>query len=496
MSKENLQENDRFNVKLQKNVTLQDIVIDLQLTSRENVDQVYTILDYLYGIVSKVENNGGLLLQIQKMDLRNASFRKIDENKVEIIPQITGSAKETLENNIRNKSIQDFNKYIQLSDYYDQKIENEKLSLEECFVIILQLQSSSEEIEIPFQIQNTFVKIIAYALSKNEVSVEKRIELCCIWMNVIDAILTNKSFLFDHNLLNVLYKQIEYNLDKSTKERMKRQILKCLLNVESNGIVSDLALYLKKYLMNNKKMAQSLFYTIIALAEDEMSCYKYNASNLQNLGIEIEYQPNRNIPPYNVDEIFKENGIDLYNSKKDEIIQRYLLNEESKDLSSFNIENCNLQTLCFISNCGLTFENQEFKSIMKIIFPYMISIISQVKNDYKIINFDPANEIKEFINRSLCGTAEISAVVDMMFEFVDFDHLEEGAYEIYETISANLLAFYFDGYNKLETRNRCEAVLTSFENKINMIRNENARKHYIKCCFLYQKDSILRIGII
>ena len=268
---------------------------------------------------------------------------------------------------------------------------------------------------------------------------------------------------------------------------MKRQILKCLLNVELNGIVSDLALYLKKYLMNNKKMAQSLFYTIIALAEDEMSCYKYNASNLQNLGKEIEYQPNRNIPPHNVEELFEKNGIDPYNSKKDEIIQRYLLNEESKDLSSFNIENCNIQTLCFISNCGLTFENLEFKSIMKKIFPYMISIVSKVKNDYRIISFDAVNEIKEFINRSFCGTEEISDVVDMMFDLVDFNQLNADAYEIYETISANLLAFYFDGYNKLETRKRCEVVLTSFENKITKIRNENARKTLYKMLFLISK---------
>lgn len=154
----------------------------------------------------------------------------------------------------------------------------------------------------------------------------------------------------------------------------------CLLYRGQQGIITKVSSYLKKYLQQNEKIAQLFFYTIIAIAEDQMACYKYNVNKLCGIGEKIDYQPNRKKPPVWVKRIFEKNGIGLYNSKREEIIQKYLIREKKKDLSTWNIENGDLQTLCYVSNCGLSFDNHEFSMIMRKIFPYLLSIISNVED--------------------------------------------------------------------------------------------------------------------
>lgn len=265
---------------------------------------------------------------------------------------------------------------------------------------------------------------------------------------------------------------------------MKRQMLDCFLYKGQNGIISNISAHIKHYIIQNEKIAQLFFYTIIGIAEDQMACYKYNVIKLQDIGEKIDYQPNRKIPPTYVREIFEKNGIDLYNSKKERIIQRHLIQEEKKDLSTWDIENCDLQTLCYISNCGLNFNNQEFAMVMRKVFSYMVSIISNVKSYEKFLNIYAVDEVKTFINNSICDSINSFAIVDMLFEGVDFGKVNSDIYEMYEDIAAHILAVYFDAYNNKLVRRKCEETLSAIEDRLNCLQNVGIKNTLYKMMFL------------
>ena len=218
------------------------------------------------------------------------------------------------------------------------------------------------------------------------------------------------------------------------------------------------------------------------ILEDILSDSKIFGVNLYDAGIgeKIDYQPNRKKPPVWVKRIFEKNGIDLYNSKREEIIQKYLIREKKKDLSTWNIENGDLQTLCYVSNCGLSFDNHEFSMIMRKIFSYLLSIISNVEDYDEFIDVYAVDEVITFISNGLCDK-DSSAIVDMLFDLPDFGQM---SYELYEEIAAHLLAVYFDAYKNIEIRRKCEVTLLAIEDKISHICELEVRNNLCKMMFL------------
>lgn len=379
--------------------------------------------------------------------------------------------------------MQNRNEFKQLIDTCCNKMHDGRFSLLECFDVITRVQLLIENMEAPGLLQNFLVMIIAYALTKDEITTEQRSKLCGIWLKGIDGIFNNGSFAFEIGLVSILYKQIEYELEEDIKIQMKKQMFNCLLYRGQQGIITKVSSYLKKYLQQNEKIAQLFFYTIIAIAEDQMACYKYNVNKLCGIGEKIDYQPNRKKPPVWVKRIFEKNGIDLYNSKREEIIQKYLIREKKKDLSTWNIENGDLQTLCYVSNCGLSFDNHEFSMIMRKISPYLLSIISNVEDYDEFIDVYAVDEVITFISNGLCDK-DSSAIVDMLFDLPDFGQMSSDGYELYEEIAAHLLAVYFDAYKNIEIRRKCEVTLLAIEDKISHICELEVRNNLCKMMFL------------
>lgn len=473
----------RYNISAQENDSLQNIVLELQLRDDELKEKTERILDYLYSIISNQGEDAKFYLQIQKMDLRNATVSKVDDHTYALIPQVTGDAKKIVEKNSCSKFVQNRNEFKQLIDTCCNKMHDGRFSLLECFDVITRVQLLIENMEAPGLLQNFLVMIIAYALTKDEITTEQRSKLCGIWLKGIDGIFNNGSFAFEIGLVSILYKQIEYELEEDIKIQMKKQMFNCLLYRGQQGIITKISSYLKKYLQQNEKIAQLFFYTIIAIAEDQMACYKYNVNKLCGIGEKIDYQPNRKKPPVWVKRIFEKNGIDLYNSKREEIIQKYLIREKKKDLSTWNIENGDLQTLCYVSNCGLSFDNHEFSMIMRKNFSYLLSIISNVEDYDEFIDVYAVDEVITFISNGLCDK-DSSAIVDMLFDLPDFGQMSSDGYELYEEIAAHLLAVYFDAYKNIEIRRKCEVTLLAIEDKISHICELEVRNNLCKMMFL------------
>ena len=76
--------------------------------------------------------------------------------------------------------------------------------------------------DVPGQLQNMLVMIMACALSKDEITLEQRSELCSDWMAGIDNIFNNDTYVFEISLVKVLFKQVEYEMDVSVRNKMKR----------------------------------------------------------------------------------------------------------------------------------------------------------------------------------------------------------------------------------------------------------------------------------
>lgn len=274
----------RYNISAQENDSLQNIVLELQLRDDELKEKTERILDYLYSIISNQGEDAKFYLQIQKMDLRNAAVSKVDDHTYALIPQVTGDAKKIVEKNSCSKFVQNRNEFKQLIDTCCNKMHDGRFSLLECFDVITRVQLLIENMEAPGLLQNFLVMIIAYALTKDEITTEQRSKLCGIWLKGIDGIFNNGSFAFEIGLVSILYKQIEYELEEDIKIQMKKQMFNCLLYRGQQGIITKVSSYLKKYLQQNEKIAQLFFYTIIAIAEDQMACYKYNVNKLCGIG--------------------------------------------------------------------------------------------------------------------------------------------------------------------------------------------------------------------
>lgn len=474
----------RYDIKVKENDSLQDYVIKMQLFGTDYKEKAELILDYLYSIIPNQGEDARLNLQIQKMDLRNASMSPIDERTYALIPEIKGDAKKIVEENSRSKYNLERNAFQKIISNCNALIAEDKLDLQECLNTIDQLLSLIEKSDIPGQLQNMLVTIIACALSKKEISLEKRSELCGVWIEGIESIFNNDSFAFEIALVRVLYKQIEFELEDEIKIKMKRQMLDCLLYRGQQGIVSNISLHLKEYLKQNETLAKSMFNTILALSEDRMACFVYNVSKLNEIGIKCDYYPNKKKPPTWVRDVFEENNVELYQSRREEIIEKYLLQEEEIDLLDWNIENCDIQTLAYVSNCGLSFENEEFKMVMEKAFPYMISVISKAKHYHEFFDAYAIGEVKTFVKNSLIGNHNVSAILDLLFELPDFTQMNSDAYELYEDISKHLLAVYFDGHSNIAVRRQCEVIITDVETKIAHISDEKVRDRLYSMLFL------------
>lgn len=474
----------RYDIKVKSNDSLQDITIKMQLLGGEYKEKAEKRLDYLYSIIPNKGDNARQHLQIQKMDLRNAAMNKVDEHTYAVIPKVTGAARKIVEENAKSKYNRDKDDFQKIISYCNSLMVDGKFELQDCFETITKLQDLIESTEVPGQLQNVLIMIIAYVLAQKEITLEEHSRLCNIWLDGIDSIFNNGIFAFEIGLVKVLYRQIEFELDFSVKEKMKRQMLNCLLYKGQQGIIPKITSQLKGYLPQNKKLAKNLFYTIIAISEDKKTNYKYNLSKLNEMSKNIEYQPNRGKPPIWVKEIFEKNEIEFYQSSREEIIKKLLVNEEKKDLSTWNIEDSDIQTLCYISNCGLNFEDEEFRRIMGKIFPYILSIIASVKDYYEYLDAYAIGEVKEFINNELTGDKYYSAIIDMLFDFPDFAQMNSDVYELYEDISCHLLTVYFDGYDNKAVRKKCEVIMARIENKIALIADENVKHNLYVMMFL------------
>ena len=462
----------RYEEKAKLDFTLQEYVSHMQVCNSDTQDHCYKILDYLYSIIPNDAKNASNHLQIQKMDIRSAKIERIDDNTVALKPVITGEAEKVVQNNNKvienrikiNRTIKDFFNKSDPTSYSSDYI-MEKL----CEVLEL-----CGQVEAHFIYDEYIVAMMACVLNKKELDSDSRTEVCNCWLDGIEKILNNGSFNFDYNMLFVLFRQINNELNQETKNRIKRLLLILVMYNSTHGIILQLKRIAKAYLKTDEKMAPLVFNTILMLAKDEMDHQVYNYNYLLKGNESVEFIPNVNTNFNRVDFYFKNNNIEGFNSKKEDIIEKYLFEELELKITTFSLDDFDIRTLYEIINCGLSLKNNQFRLVISNIVSCLLNMWNsddtRFYNEHLIKSYE-TYDLSDFLGSSLFE--ELDIVLDILFSNTDFQLFSTESVEFYQRVFGCLLPIYVDAYEDKTKRNKCEDIIYKLEGKVNSITCSN-----------------------
>ena len=480
---------DRYELDKKCDLSIQEYVSHTQIYFDSMVqDKCYGILDYLYSIIKNDAENAQDYLQIQKMDMRGAKATKITDNIIMLEPQISGEAEKiVLRQEEFNKPKQRLNAAIKKCNDNMVSGQIDLPSTLDAIKVILELMKDTD---MAFQYENLLILLIASAINHQELENEKREKFCTIWINGIEKLFSNGSFLADIALMPVLLNQLENDVAIGIKNKIKKIVLDCLMYKGQHGVIDEMAKYVKRYLANHETLAQAVFNTIIKLSEDQMEHQKYNANYLKVSKKDKEFIFNPNMQPKlsGIDRYIKDDDGNCYTSREEEIIDRYLLQEESLEIDVFDMSNYDISTICYVANCGLNFTNESFKMVIHEILLCVIDIWKYTKRNYnahEIFDVYQEHEIIELFQREMIQTQDDAKMaIDILFEEIDFTKFTTDTIEFYQDIFGNFLCEFFDSYVDSKRRNICKKKILYIEKKVNDIDEEYVRIQLYKSLML------------
>lgn len=480
---------DRYELDKKCDLSIQEYVSHTQIYFDSMVqDKCYGILDYLYSIIKNDAENAQDYLQIQKMDMRGAKATKITDNIIMLEPQISGEAEKiVLRQEEFNKPKQRLNAAIKKCNDNMVSGQIDLPSTLDAIKVILELMKDTD---MAFQYENLLILLIASAINHQELENEKREKFCTIWINGIEKLFSNGNFLADIALMPVLLNQLENDVAIGIKNKIKKIVLDCLMYKGQHGVIDEMAKYVKRYLANHETLAQAVFNTIIKLSEDQMEHQKYNANYLKVSKKDKEFIFNPNMQPKlsGIDRYIKDDDGNCYTSREEEIIDRYLLQEESLEIDVFDMSNYDISTICYVANCGLNFTNESFRMVIHEILLCVIDIWKYTKRNYnahEIFDVYQEHEIIELFQWKMIQTQDDAKMaIDILFEEIDFTKFTTDTIEFYQDIFGNFLCEFFDSYVDSKRRNICKKKILYIEKKVNDIDEEYVRIQLYKSLML------------
>lgn len=454
---------NRYPIDNDIHLSLQEYMIQMQLIDIDSVvKKSQSILDYLYSLYPNNEANALENLQIQKMDLRTAVVRSIGDNIREVQPVVVGEAKKIIEDNDKNPFMIEQKRLECIIQDCNERIQKHHFDLPSCLVQIEALKTLLQTASIPTEIEAVLVGLIAYSFNSYDMNEECRSNLCQIWIDGIKKIFSNGSFTFDVFLSSVLFAQIEHKLNDVVKSGLLNLMVECILYRGNNGIINGLSTQLKKYLVTNKTLAKALYNTIVAISEDEMRRHFYNAKQVSLKDSSYKYSPNMQKPPDWIENKYVQSGIPLYKKKRGEIVEEFLIKGIEKDYSSWAIDKCEIETLCYAINCGLDFTDKDFAYVFSQLFPTIIRCC-KVREHYEFLDYSSRLEVIQFLAQYLTTQGDIEVALTVMFRSIDFTDITRDGLEVFNEIGAFFLLSYFDGHKDLDSRRLIEHNILKIE---------------------------------
>ena len=454
---------NRYSIDNNISLSLQEYMIQMQLIGIDAiVEKAQSILDYLYSLYPNDKDHALENLQIQKMDLRTSVVRNVGNNVRASQPVVVGEAKKIIEENDKSPFVMEQKMLASIIQECNKKMRIHCFDLHSCLAQIKELRSLLQTASITTEIEVVLVRLIAHSFSFENMDKECRSNLCQIWIDGVEKLFNSESFVFDISLSKVLFAQVEYSLNDGIKAKLLHLMVDCILYRGHHGIINQLSTQFKDYLVTNKVLAKSIFNTIVAISEDEMRRHLHNADQVYLKDSSYEYTPNMQEPPDWIENKVIESGIPLYKKKREDIIDAFLIKEIEKDYSHWTIDKCEIETLCYVINCGLDFKDRDFAYVFSQLFPAMIRCC-KVSEHYKFLDYSSKREVINFLAQYLTTQGDIEDALTVMFKSIDFTDITHDGLEVFNEIGAYFLLSYFDSYQKLSTRRLLERNILKIE---------------------------------
>lgn len=475
---------NRYELDPKCDVCLSDYVRNIRQLQNDMVkEKCRKIITYLYSITKNEGDEASSYLQIQIMEGRVYT----EGNGESKSSQINGPAKKVVEMyEEREAPIRkfraDYAEALKDKDHIDYLLINKTINLA--------IEQSEKDIYFKLKTENETIQLVFFALTDPELKQKRRDCLCRIWINGIQRCLKKESFVSDNQLIGVLWAQLRMNISISVKNEIKKLMLDILTYQENDGNISELSKTIKRILSYGgcRDISKIFFNTILMLAKDEMNHQKYNAAYLEKEKDGFVYVPNMHRLLWRIDEIFREESLPAYNSQKDEIVRRYLYEEEPLEIADFDIDDYDISTLCFVANCGLNFKDSLFAKVVKEVLKSMIRIWEQIQNQNgaeELLQFRQRDEVEELLRREVVekNTDDYTAI-DLMFDDIEFPILSRETERFYLDVFKYMQCAYFDNSEHPEKRDDIRKKMQYIEQKVNKLPRVSLKETFYKAlCF-------------
>ena len=158
--------------------------------------------------------------------------------------------------------------------------------------------------------------------------------------------------------------------------------------------------------------------------------------------------------------------------------------EDELKINSFEINDYDISTLCYISNCGLDYDDGDFINIMEDILNCIIKINNKSDHAYEIINSYNQREIIDHFEREIIkSNSNWEKSINLLFDKIDFSEFSHDNIELYEDIFGGFSCEFYDSYVEKSRRIICKKKIKYIEDKINNISNLVIKKLLFKILF-------------
>lgn len=484
----------RYELDPKCNICLRDYVRSSRLKPNGMIEEkCKKICSHLYSITNNNVEEADRYLQIQIMD--GCVFTEENEMAKSLqSSQISGPAKKVVETYKEYETpIRKF-----FTDYSDALKDKEHIN----YLLInktidFAIKQSEKDDYFKIQTENKTIQLVFCALANPDVSQNRRDYLCRIWINGIRKYLKRGSFVSDNQFVGALWAQLRMDISTQVKNEIKKLMLDILICQDNNGIILELAKTIKRILSYEgcRDISRPFFNTILMLAKDEMSHQKYNAAFLEKERNGFVYVPNMHRLLWNVDGAFREESLPAYNSQKDEIIRRYLYEEESLEIADFNIDDYDISTLCFVANCCLDFKDSLHIKVIKEILKCMVRIWGPTQDHNgaeELLRFRQREEVEELLRREIVekNTDDYTAI-DLLFDDIDYPILLNETERLYSDVFKYMQCAYFDNSDHPEKRNDIEKKMLYIGQKVENLPNESLKRFFYKAlCFCLRSSYV------
>lgn len=463
--------------------------------NQQQQEEYNSALDYLYSIYVEdtypKEN-----LQIQKIDVRNAIISRINnqDDVIMVEPKIQGRAKEINDERMSEESKTQFI-YEKINNLVSDIKENE-FDLQKCISTVnVVLEKLDKDELLNLQYERVIIQMIAGLLYNSDITLEQRNFYIKEWLVRIKRIFQNQSYIAEIDLTIILWEQLSFDIDNNLKNEILKLMLESVLNHQGNGIVRKISRITLSFLRVNNKYAKRFFNTILKLAEDKKAHRKYNERYLVKNNINFDSKYLLISSSREIDNIILKHDGNIYVEKRKEIIDNYLLNDCELNITSFNIDDYELSSLCYIGKCGLNLSNDKLFVVIKNLVNKMIEVWNKYKHDYiahRILDVYDVNAVSDFLKNEMNSIENNSNLIyECLFVDTNFSKFTEDTFEFYEDVLCDLIYTYIDGFRQKGTRIKIEEKINCLEKYIENIPEIGVKNRLEKSLFLCVNDKYM-----